>query len=45
MVVEERRREVVVVVVMKRKRISTMFQEGRVSEGEGRRNNGGALKL
>jgi hypothetical protein len=32
-VVEERSREVVVVV--KRKRISTMFQEGGVSEGAG----------
>ncbi len=31
---EERRREVVVVVlVMKRERISTMFQEGGVSDG------------
>jgi hypothetical protein len=34
-VVEERRKEVVVVVVVvvKRKRISTMLQEGGVSEG------------
>jgi hypothetical protein len=33
--VEERRRDLVVVVAVKRKRISTMFQEGRVSKGGG----------
>ena len=42
---EKRRREVVVLVGVKSKRISTMFQEGGVSEGGGGRNNGGALKL
>ena len=43
---EKRRREVVVLVGVKSKRISTMFQEGGVSEGGGgRKINGGALKL
>ena len=42
MVVEERRREVVVVVVVKRKRISTMFQEGGVSEKGGKGIMGGS---